>query len=138
MLALSEPIKARLRALAPLTGWDVRTGTDVVVDRRKVPAADLRCVGATVADSKAGAVMLAPVWRCVLVVQRGDAAPEQLDAALSAVICALHGWKPGEHGGRGWEALTLSGITEPVFEDVGLVGYEMTFATAARYMSGQR
>ena len=138
MLALSEPIKSRLRMLAPLAGWDVRAGTDQDADRRKVPAADVRCVGATVADSKAGAVMVAPVWRCVLVVQRGDAASEQLDNAIAAVICALHGWKPGEFGGRGWETLTLSGISEPMFEDVGLVGYELIFATAARYMSGQR
>jgi hypothetical protein len=137
MLALTAPLKARLQALPQLTGWAVRTGTEDA-DRRDVPAADVRCAGATVADSKAGAVMVAPVWRCVLVVPRGTAAPEQLDAAMSAVICALHGWKPGEHGGRGWEALTLASITEAMFEDVGLVGYELTFATAARYMSGQR
>lgn len=136
MLALTAPLKARLQALPQLTGWAVRTGTEDA-DRAAVPAADVRCVGAGLADVKAGAVMVQPAWQVTLVVPRGDQAAEQLDTALAAVICALHGWPPGQCGGRGWERVNLASITEAQYASEGVVGYELTFTTAARYTSAQ-
>ena len=137
MLALAPLIKLRLTQLPELEGWDVRTNTEDA-DRRSIPSADVRCVGAAVADAKAGAVMLAPRWQVILVVRRGDTAPDLIDQALSAVICSLLGWRVGEQGGRKWEPFTLDGITEPMLADEGLVGYQITFATAARYMGGTK
>lgn len=98
MLALAIPLQQRLAALPQLTGWVVRTNTEAA-DRKPLPAVDVRCVGAAVADSKTGAAMVAPEWAVTLMVRRGDDASSLLDAALSAVICSLHGWAPGQHGG---------------------------------------
>ena len=81
--------------------------------------------------------MLEPQWSITLMVRRGDTAAAELDAALDAVVCTLHGWQPGSHGGRGWEPLKLQRITEPVFEDVGPVGYELVFSTAGLYQGQQ-
>lgn len=136
MLAIEPTIKARLQALPQLTGWAVRMGTEHA-DRRVVPAVDVRCAGASVADRKAGAVMVAPEWQITLVLRRGADAAAQLDAALAAVITSLHNWQPGQHGGRGWEPLALSRVTEPLLSDEGLTGYELTFTTGARYMGQQ-
>lgn len=133
MLALAIPLQARLAALPELTGWDVRVNTDAA-DRRPLPAADVRCIGASVADRKTGAAMVAPEWAVTLMVRRGPGAAELLDAALSAAICSLHGWAPGQVGERGWEPLGLVRVQEPVFADEGVVGYELAFATAARYL----
>lgn len=136
MLALTAPLKARLQALPQLTGWAVRTGTEDA-DRTVVPAADVRCAGANVPDVKQGAVMVQAAWQVTLVVRRGDQAAEQLDAALSAVICAVHGWKPGVCGGRGWERFNLASVTEAQYASEGMGGYELTFTTAASYTSAQ-
>jgi hypothetical protein len=133
MLALTNPIKTRLAALPALTGWAVRMGSEGA-DRRLVPAADVRCNGAVVADSRTSAVMVAPEWTVTLVVKRGDAAAGQIDAAFAAVVDSLHNWMPGQHGGRGWEPLKLTRVTEPLFDDAGLVGCELVFSTGARYM----
>lgn len=133
MLALAIPLQQRLAALPQLTGWVVRTNTEAA-DRKPLPAVDVRCVGAAVADSKTGAAMVAPEWAVTLMVRRGDDASSLLDAALSAVICSLHGWAPGQHGGRGWEPLALARVQEPAFADEGVVGYELSFSTAARYL----
>lgn len=135
MLALADLIKLRIQSLPGLTGWDVRTSTEDC-DRRQIPSADIRCVGAAVADAKASAVMLAPRWQVTLVVRRGEEAAQLIDQALSDVICSLLGWRAGDIGGRGWEPFTLDGVTEPMLPEEGLVGYQITFATAARYMSG--
>lgn len=135
MLALIAPLKARLDKLPQLTGWDKRTNTEEV-DRSKVPAVDIRCVGAT-ASAKAGAVTLSAQWRITLVVERGSAAAEKLDTAMGAVICSLHGWQPGQHGGRGWNQLALLSATEPDFASEGVVGYELTFSTAGLYEGQQ-
>lgn len=135
MLALEPHLKARLQTLPALTGWAVRTGTELT-DRRVVPAADVRCTGAQVPDSKTGAVMVAPEWTVTLVVRRSDEAANQLDAAFAAVIASLHNWAPGQHGGRGWEPLKLVRVTEPQFVDEGLAGCELLFTTGARYTSG--
>lgn len=133
MLALTTPLKARLVALSALTGWAVRMGSEAV-DRRLVPAADVRVVNAGVPDSRTSAVMVAPEWSVTLVVKRGDAAADQIDAAFAAVVASLHNWVPGEHGDRRWEPLRLTRVTEPLFDDVGLVGCELIFSTGARYM----
>lgn len=136
MLAIEPPLKARLQALPQLTGWAVRMGTDHA-DRRVVPAVDVRCAGAAVPDRKSGAVLLAPEWQVTLVLRRGADAAAQLDAALAAVITSLHNWQPGQHGGRGWEPLALTRVTGPMLAEEGLVGYELTFTTAARYFGQQ-
>lgn len=136
MLALANPLKARLQALPQLTGWQVRLGTDTA-DRRSLPAVSVLCTGAAVADSRTGAAMVAPEWTTTLLVRRGEDAAEQLDTAMAAVFQSLHNWMPGQVGGRGWEPLRMSRVQEPVFAEEGVVGYELTFATAARYMGQQ-
>lgn len=133
MLAITAPLKSRLQALPALSGWAVRTGTDAA-DRSVVPVADLRCTGARVADRKTGAVLVSPEWTVQLVVRRSGTAANQLDAAMAAVIEALHGWAPGKQGARSWERLALTDISEPNFADEGFAGYQLTFATAATYM----
>lgn len=137
MLALATPLKTRLQTLAQLTGWDVRVGTELA-DRRQVPAADVRCSVAGVADSRTGAAMVAPEWTVTLVVRRSDTAADELDAAFAAVCASLHAWQPGQVAGRGWEPLALQRVTEPLFADEGLAGCELTFRTAARYMGHQQ
>lgn len=132
MLALTTPIKTRLQALAPLAGWQVRTNTEDA-DRTVLPVADVRCVGAGVADRKTSAAMVAPEWTVALIVRRGAGAADALDQAMAAVIGALHNWHPGQQGGRGWEPLALLRITEPMLAEEGLVGYELTFTTGAKY-----
>lgn len=133
MLALTAPLKARLAALPALTGWAVRTGSEQV-DRRLVPAVDVRCGGAGVVDSRTGAAMVAPEWMVTLIVKRGDGAADQIEAAFAAVVGSLHNWRPGQLGGRGWEPLSLARVTEPLFDDAGVVGCELLFTTGARYM----
>jgi hypothetical protein len=132
MLALSTAIKSRLQALPALAGWAVRLGHEAG-ERKTVPAVDVRCSGADVTSSRSTAAQLAPVWQVTLVVRRSDEAAEQIDAALSGVIASLHNWQPGQVGGRGWERLTLTRVTEPVFADEGFAGYELGFTTAATY-----
>ena len=136
MLALINPIKTRLETLPQLAGWHVRTNVEAA-DRRQLPAVDLRCVGAAASATKSGAVMVSPQWLVTLVIERGDTAAGQLDPAMSAVICALHGWQPGDFGGRGWEAMALVRITEPEFASEGVVGYELTFSTSGLYTGQQ-
>lgn len=132
MLAITTPLKTRLQALPALAGWALRAATDTA-DRRVLPAVAVRCSGAQVADSKAGAVMVAPQWTVTLVVQRSDQAADELDAAFAAVIESLHNWMPGRHGSRGWEPLRLARVTEPDFIDEGLAGLDLTFTTGAKY-----
>ena len=132
MLALTAPLMLRLQHLPQLAGWDVRTNIEPA-PRDKYPAADVRCTGAQVADSKTGALMLSPQWAVTLVRRRSADAAELLDAALAAVIESLHSWAPGQHGGRGWERLVLLDVSEAVFTDDGLAGYQLTFGTSAMY-----
>lgn len=133
MLALANPIKARLAALPQLTGWAVRSSTEST-ERRTLPAVDVRCTGANVADRKQGAALVAPEWTVLLMMRRAPDAADMLDAAFAAVFASLHNWMPGQVGGRGWEPLQLARVQEPVFADTGDVGYEMVFSTAARYI----
>lgn len=132
MLSILPALKLRLQELPPLGAWDVRTGLDAT-DRRVLPAADVRCSGARVADRKTGAVALSPEWTVTLVLRRGEGAADVLDEAMAAVIESLHNWAPGQHGGRGWERFALLDIAEPDFGDEGLAGYRLTFGTAAMY-----
>lgn len=123
MLALAAPLKARLQCLPQLTGWAVRTNLEEV-DRSTVPAVDVRCVGASLSGDRRGAATLLPAWQITLVVRRSADAAEQLDQALIAVLQALQGWKPA-----GWDPLSLQVITEPIFAEEGLVGYQLTYST---------
>lgn len=132
MLSLTTPIKTRLQALPALTGWAVRTNAEDA-DRATVPAADLRCLGASVADRRGSGVLVSPEWTVALVVRRSATAAQEIDAALAAVIEALHGWMPGQQQGRGWEPLALTRISEPMLATEGLVGYELAFSTTALY-----
>lgn len=132
MLSLTAPIKTRLQALPALTGWAVRTNAEDA-DRATVPAADLRCLGASVADRRGSGVLVSPEWTVALVVRRSATAAQEIDAALAAVIEALHGWMPGQQQGRGWEPLALTRISEPMLATEGLVGYELAFSTTALY-----
>lgn len=132
MLSLTAPIKTRLQALPALTGWAVRTNAEDA-DRATVPAADLRCLGASVADRHGSGVLVSPEWTVTLVVRRSATAAQEIDAALAAVIEALHGWMPGQQQGRGWEPLALTRISEPMLATEGLVGYELAFSTTALY-----
>ena len=132
MLSLTAPIKIRLQALPALTGWAVRTNAEDA-DRATVPAADLRCLGASVADRRGSGVLVSPEWTVALVVRRSATAAQEIDAALAAVIEALHGWMPGQQQGRGWEPLALTRISEPMLATEGLVGYELAFSTTALY-----
>lgn len=129
MLALEKLIQDRLRALAAFTGWQVR-GATVATDRRGVPAVDVRMGGASVPQVRKPAVTLQPEWSVTLVVQKSDQAAAQIDAALVATIGALHNWRPDD-AARGWTELQVARVTEAAFSDAGLVGYEITFTTAA-------
>lgn len=129
MLALEKTIQDRLRALSAFVGWQVR-GATVATDRRGVPAVDVRMGGASVAQVRKPSVTLQPEWYITLVMQRGDEAAASLDAALGAVIQALHNWRPADPA-RSWTELQVARVTEVAFSDAGLVGYEITFTTAA-------
>lgn len=133
MLALTTPLKARLQALPQLTGWAVRCSTDGAA-RTALPAVDVRCSGAGIADSRTGAAMVAPEWAVLLMHRRSDDAAELLDAAFAAVFASLHNWQPGQCGGRGWERLQMTRVEAPEFADEGVVGYSLVFTTAARYI----
>ena len=136
MLAIGDPLKERLQALPQLVGWEVRKWTEHA-DRKALPAVELRCAGSGVSDSKTSRATLTPQWQVTLVVRRSDEAELKLDEAMTAVFESLHGWMPGQHGGRGWEPFALAQITEPMLPDEGLVGYELIFNTAALYVGQQ-
>lgn len=132
MLALEPHLKIRLQALSALTGWAVRTGTELS-DRRMVPAADVRCTGAQTVDSGASTVTLDPAWTITLIVQRSDQAVVQLDGALAAVIASLHNWYPGPLDGRPWRRVALQTVREPEFAPEGQAAYELIFTTSTVY-----
>lgn len=128
MLALEAVIRDRLRALPAFTGWQVR-GATVATDRRGVPAVDVRMGGASVPQVRKPAVTLQPEWAITLVVQKSDQAAQQLDSALESAIGALHNWRQNVLP-RAWTELVVARVTEALFSDAGLVGYEITFTTA--------
>lgn len=137
MLSILPALTLRLQQIPVLADWDVRTNLQPA-DRRALPAVDVRCTRARVADRKTGAVLLSPEWTVTLVLRRAADAGDVLDAALADVIEALHNWAPGKHGGRGWERLGLLDVSEPDFADEGMAGYTLTFSTAATYMGLQQ
>ena len=130
MLALETLIAQRLRAQGAFTGWHVREGCQDA-DRRAVPAVDVRMGGASVPQVRKPAATLQTEWAVTLVVRRGPDAAKQLDAALAAAITSLHNWRPADASGRGWTELQISRVLPADFADVALVGYEITFTTAA-------
>lgn len=132
MLELIAPIKDRLQALAPLDGWDLRS-EDVDSPRDVLPAADVRCSGASAADSESVAVTLDPVYTVTLAVKRGSQAAAQLGAALTAVIGSLHNWRPGEQGDAQWRRMALKVVRPPEFQPTGAVAYELTFVSSGVY-----
>lgn len=134
MLALEPHLKTHLQALPALTGWAVRTGTELV-DRRLLPAVEIACDGAGIASSQASGVKIEPRWAVTLVVRRSDDAAALLDAAFAAVVGSLHGFTPGQHAGRYWSALALQRVEAPLFGDEGLAGIAMTFSTGAAYLA---
>lgn len=130
MLALETLIAQRLREQGALAGWQVREGCQDT-DRRGVPAVDVRMGGASVPQVRKPAATLQPEWVITLVVRRGPDAAQQLDAALAAAITSLHNWRPADAGGRGWTELQVANVLPADFADVALVGYQITFTTAA-------
>lgn len=132
MLALEPHLKIRLQALSALTGWAVRTGTELS-DRRMVPAADVRCTGARTTDSEAAAITLDPAWTVTLVVPRSEQAAGQLDAAVKAVIGSLHNWYPGQLSDQAWRRVALQAAREPEFVAEGQAALELVFTSSTVY-----
>ena len=130
MLALENLIAKRLREQAAFTGWSVREGCHDT-DRRAVPAADVRMGGASVTQVRRPSVTLQPEWAITLVARRGNEAAQQLDAALASAIGCLHNWRPDKAAGRSWTELQVARVQPADFVDLALVGYEITFTTAA-------
>lgn len=131
MLLLEAQIAQRLRDSGAFTGWAVREGCQDV-DRRAVPALDVRLSGAGVPKVSKPVVTLQPEWVVSIVTRRGDGAAQQLDAALAAVIGSLHNWRPAT-GVHGWTELQLSHVRPADFVEAALIGCELVFTTAAIY-----
>ena len=131
MLKLEALIQQRLRQTALFDGWSVR-GACELQDRRPVPAVDVRMGGADVPKAGQRAVQLQPHWQVSLVVARSDDAAATLDAAIEAVIAALHNWRPAE-AGRQWSELYLQRVLPVEFSESGLVGFELTFTTSSLF-----
>lgn len=131
MLALGNPITARLAALPALTGWAVRKGSPAV-DRKPLPCVDVHFTRADSAPTRNTAAQIGPLWGVTLAVAQGDDAEEMLDAAFEAVIKALHNWAPGKVGGRGWEPLRCVGVQSDHPPD-GVLAFELFFSTQALY-----
>lgn len=133
MLALIEPLKLRLQSLPALAGWDVRSNTELASREVRLGVADVRCTGADAQDSEAQSVTLDPAYTVHLVVKRSAQAAEQLDAALAAVVGALHNWYPGRIGALHWRRMALRVAREAEFSDTGHAEYELIFTTSAVY-----
>lgn len=133
MLALVPAIAARLAALPALAGWEVRTSLEAA-DRKGFPAVDVRCTAAAVADRKTGAALVSPEYTVTLMARRADGVADALDAVFAATVGALHNWRPGSQGGRNWEPMALQRVSEALFSDAGVAGYELGFTSAATYM----
>ena len=133
MIALLDPIKARLQLLPAVTGWALFTAAEEG-DRKAVPRAAIGFSSARVVGVKTTAAQVEPSVAITLVVKRGAGASAALEAAMSAVIEQLHNWFPGEHGGRSWEPMRLAQITDPDFDsEEGLIGLTLAFTTQALY-----
>lgn len=137
MFALEPVITARVQAaLAPLSaGWATYGHAGSTGDRRPdaAPAAVVAFSDARPGDVRGQAATVDTAWQVLLVARRGATAPALIDAAIAAVIGALHNWRPGEVAGRRWEPLRLSGVQSPAYPDDGLMGIEIAFTTTALY-----
>lgn len=132
MLLLEAQIAQRLRDSGAFAGWAVREGSQDV-DRRALPAVDVRLGGASVSQVSKPAVTLRAEWVVALVTRRGDSAAAQLDAAMAAAIARLHNWRAGDAGGRGWTELQLQSVRPGDYADAGLIGYELSLTSVAIY-----
>lgn len=137
MFALEPVITARVQAaLAPLAaGWTTHGHAGSTGERKpgKGPVAVVAFSDARPADVRGQAATIDAAWQVLLVASRGATAPALVDAAIAAVIAALHHWRPGASAERQWEALRLSGVQSPAYPDDGLLGIEITFTTTALY-----
>ena len=134
MLLLESAIKTRLQALVVLDGWQIR-GASEHCDRSQTPAIEIRMVGAAPGDVSREAAQLEPRWSCVLLAKRSAQAAADLDAAMTAVIGGLHGFKPVSASGRTWSELKVAGVREAEFSDAGLVGYSVEFTCVSVFES---
>lgn len=131
MFALEPPILARLAADPALAGWSVRSSA-AETTRRPLPAVELQCEGAEVADARTTAVAVGVIWGVHLITQYSPTSAAELDTAFAAVVASLHNWAPGTHGGRAWHRLQLQQAQRDA-TDQGLVAYSLIFKTSARY-----
>ena len=134
MLLLEQVIKSRLAGRSALASWQVR-GASELCDRTKGPAIEVRMSGAGLGDVSREAAQLEPRWSCVLVAKRSAQAASDLDAAMTAVIGGLHGFKPVSADGRTWSELNVAGVREAEFSDAGLVGYSVEFTCVSVFES---
>lgn len=132
MLMLERLIKDRLALRPALAAWHVRGGTDVV-DRSKVPAVDVRMLAAAPGDVSREVAQLEPRWACLMVTQRSSTAVRELDGAMTAVIAALHNWRPVCSSGRQWDRLKVVGVREVEVSEAGLVGFSVEFTTVSSF-----
>ena len=132
MLTLEPVICARLRE-ALTAPWTVMGFTADAGRRDGDGIASVLFADANVADPKTSAALVQSGWRVTLVRRRSAAAAVEVDAAFTAVVKALHNWRPGEVAGRRWEPVRLQQVMPPQYAEEGLVGLELTFTTAARY-----
>lgn len=134
MLALLNPVKDRLQAIPAFIAWQLHTVAEEV-NRQSAPRAEIGFANARVSSVRATAALVEPLVSVSLVVKRGEEAASLLEAAMQAAIQSLHNWHPGEQGGRKWEPMRLTQITEPDFAiEEGLIGLTLAFATQALYL----
>jgi len=132
MFALERLIAEQLAQCAELADWSVRRGSELV-SARVAPSVVVRLDGAGVGDSKATAANVAVRWAIHLVVERGDGATDQLDAAFAAVIASLLNWAPPKVADRQWSPFRLAAVGTPDSLEQGLLEYAVLFQTASIY-----
>ncbi len=137
MFAALASIATYLRSVPHFETWSVRDGLSVE-SRQAQNALDIRYRGATVGDAKgASSVNVSPVLEVTLIVPRGDSAANELDAAFTALLAALHGHKV--HGASatrdGWTALVLNQVQtfDPMDKDAGC---QLLFTHSKRFSVG--
>ncbi|HEX7720224.1 MAG TPA: hypothetical protein VF389_10490 [Woeseiaceae bacterium] len=131
MFALEAPIIARLQAEPALSGWAIRSSA-AETTRKQLPAVEVQCEGAEVADARSTAVAVGVSWGVHLIAPYSPIAMESLDSAFAAVVASLHNYSPGAQGGRAWQRMQLQQVQREQ-ADQGLVAYSLIFKTSARY-----
>lgn len=135
MFSLADPIRTRLQGLAALNGWTVRLAIETA-SRKAVPAAEVAAPIAQPAGVSHSGAQLEVQWAVALIVPQAAGAVAQLNAAFGEVFRALHGWAPGQQGGRNWAALRLVSASPPPeieAREPGLIEYQLVFSTSARF-----